>query len=41
MFIDTGKVDDTRIYDVARKNGIGVVEKFISEVSRYVEDKDP
>jgi len=35
------KVDDTRIYDVARKNGIGVVEKFISEVSRYVEAKDP
>jgi len=34
-------VDDMRIYRDARGSGVEAVEKFISEVLRYVEASDP
>ncbi len=33
-------VDDMRIYDNAKRSGVGAVEKFIKEVLNYVETKD-
>ncbi|MBO3804206.1 MAG: DUF86 domain-containing protein [Candidatus Brockarchaeota archaeon] len=34
------EVDDSRIYDEAGGSGLGAVEKFIEEVSGYVEKED-
>jgi len=34
-------IDDLRIYKEAKENGLGTIERFIKEMTDYVETKDP